>query len=266
VKSFLGIAREPVYSPGKVGDDRAILDEVAARLRRRGHQVRVVDPTDAPSSVDLGTIVFAMCQGPRALAALEQWSRAGVRIVNTPQAIADCHRLPTLEAFARRGIRHPESLIVATDGSAELPDWLEKGAWLKRSDVHAVEANDVVRLEDNSAAARWLASFATRGIGTAVLQRHVEGDVIKFYAVRGGFFAAFPGEGARELAPDDERAMRELAARGADALGLEVFGGDVVRERSGVFTLIDLNDWPSYGRCRARGADAISSYLDAQTE
>jgi hypothetical protein len=84
---FLGITRERVYSPGKVDADRAIVDAVAARLAAT-HRVAVHDadeplPADAPARV-----VFAMCQGPAALATLRRWAARGVRVINSPGGIA----------------------------------------------------------------------------------------------------------------------------------------------------------------------------------
>jgi len=66
---------------------------------------------------------------------------------------------------------------------------------------------------------------------------------------------------AQPLADTQERAMRGLAEAAAAALELEVFGGDCVRDRQQNLWLIDLNDWPSYARCRFAAADAIASYL-----
>jgi hypothetical protein len=105
-----------------------------------------------------------------------------------------------------------------------------------------------------------------RGIATALAQHHIAGDVVKFYAVRGRFFTAcMAPEAARPLAPADEAALRALAEAGAAALGLEVFGGDGVRDGQGNAWLIDLNDWPSYAPCRSAACEAIASYLTALT-
>lgn len=259
--AFLGIARERVYSPGKVEDDRAILEAVADRLRAR-HRVAVVSADDPLPDVAPPTVVFAMCQGPAALAALRRWEAAGVRVVNAVAGIENAHRRRMLAAFARHRLPHPESVVVDSAGGAALPPWVEAGAWLKRGDVHATEAGDVVRVADRAAARAALAGFAARGIAAACLQRHVAGDVLKFYAVRGGaFFACYGGEGVDLDAGADAR-LQALAEAGAASLELEVFGGDCVRDGNGGLWLIDLNDWPSYGRCRFRAAEAIASYVE----
>lgn len=257
---FLGIARERVYSPGKVEDDRAVLDAVAARLAAR-HRVAVVSADDPLPTVAPPTVVFAMCQGPAALAALRGWEAAGVRVINSVAGIEHAHRRRMLAAFARDGVPHPESVVLATDATA-LPAWADAGAWVKRGDVHATEADDVLHVADRTAARSALAAFARRGIATACLQRHVPGEVIKFYAVRDSpFFAWYGGEGVR-LDAHAEASLRAVAAAGAASLALEVFGGDAVRDGDGNLWLIDLNDWPSYGRCRLQAAEAIAAYVE----
>src|SRR5262249_8467337 len=226
---FLGIARERVYSPGKVEDDRAILDAVAARLAV-AHRVDVISADDRLPSVSPAPIVFAMCQGPAALDTLRGWEASGVRVINSARAIANTHRRRMLAAFERDAIAHPPSQLLDTRAPTALPEWIDGGAWIKRGDVHATEADDVVRVDGAAAARTALAAMQRRGIATALVQRHVAGDVFKFYAVRGSFFACFAPAAAPPLADAHEPAMRALAEAGAAALDLEVFGGDCVRD------------------------------------
>jgi hypothetical protein len=262
---FLGIARERVYSPGKVDDDRAVLDAVADRLGS-AHRVRVVSADEPLPEIAPPTTVFAMCQGPAALATLRRWEAAGVRIVNRPAAIANTHRARMLAAFERHGIAHPTSRLLRTDADDELPAWVDGGAWLKRGDVHATQPDDVVRVDGRAAAHAALAAMRRRGIATALLQQHVAGEVIKFYAVRGCFFACFaPSRSAAALSHSARRAMNELAEAAAASLELEVYGGDCVYDRDQILSLIDLNDWPSYAPCRSGASQAIASYLTALT-
>ena len=255
---FLGVARERVYSPGKVEDDRAILDAVADHLRVT-HTVTVVSADDPLPAVEPPTVVFAMCQGPAALATMRGWEARGVRIVNAVAGVENAHRRRMLAAFARHRVPHPESVVIDADPHAALPDWVDAGAWVKRGDVHATDPDDVVRVADRAAARAALAAFARRGIAAACLQRHVAGAVIKFYAVRDGAFFRWFGDVA--LPPATGAAMQQLAEVGARALELEGFGGDVVCDGNGGLSLIDLNDWPSYGRCRFDAAEAIASYV-----
>lgn len=265
---FLGITREQVYSPGRVADDAAVLNEVARHLGGRGHRVRVFDADDAKwPQPKAGTLVFAMCQSPRALEHLRAWENDGVRVVNRPDGILNCQRHRTVPLLDGAGVGLPPSLLVDTGRTAPLPDWIgENGAWIKRGDVHATEADDVCPVAGAEEARAALRRFAARGITAAVVQRHVPGVVLKFYAVRGSFFHCVRAAEAPVL---PEKVLRDIDALGraaAERLGVEVYGGDCVYGKDGSMSLIDLNDWPSYRSCRASAASAIANYLQAQKE
>jgi glutathione synthase/RimK-type ligase-like ATP-grasp enzyme len=268
MSDFLGIARERVFSPGKVEADRAILEAVADGLRRRRHTVRIVSAEEPLPSPAAKTTVFTMCQGERALATMRAWERDGVRAVNSVESILNCHRHRMLECFARAEVNAPETLLLTTEAPPDWPEWIDHfGAWLKRGDVHATNADDVVFVQSHAEARAAVARFHARGIGRAILQRHVPGVVIKFYAVATGYLAWFlPAETAVELSAQQAAELRALAQSGARALGLEVYGGDCVASATEGLQLIDLNDWPSYARCRAAGAEAIVTYLEALIE
>jgi len=264
---FLGITREPVFSPGKVADDHAILETVADELRARGNDVSVID-ADAerwpePTSA---TIVFAMSQGARALERLSAWHARGIRIINRPAAILNCQRYRTIAAFSRQSeVAFPESVLVSSAAAVPLPAWIaEGGAWVKRGDVHATETDDVVFVDSAAAARAALQRFRLRRIEQAVIQRHVPGTVVKFYAVRGRFFYCVRAAKGDEIPTPVVAQLNVLGRRAAETLGVEIYGGDCVYSAPWGLTLIDLNDWPSYAPCRVRAAGEIAVYLHAQ--
>ncbi|MFN8625123.1 MAG: hypothetical protein U0587_03935 [Candidatus Binatia bacterium] len=265
MSKLLGIARERIFSPGKVDDDGAILETAARHLRDHGHAVTVFR-ADAPEwpAVDGVRLVFTMAQGAAAIARLQVWEDRGMRIVNSPAGILNCQRERTVTALARARVAFPPSVLMATHGDTAFPAWAAAGVWLKRGDVHATEAGDVTRVDDVAAARAVLAGFHARGIRTALVQRHVPGTVLKFYGVRQRFFHCVPPVD-RPLPPagvvDN---IRDLGERAARALSVEIFGGDCVYDAAGAVWLIDLNDWPSYASCRADGGRAIAAYLHAQ--
>lgn len=263
MSGFLGITREPVYSPGRVDDDAAILEMVASRLRACGHSVSIFAADESPWPEPVaGTVVFAMCQGARALAQLDEWQRRGVRITNTPGAIRNCQRHRTAAIFADAQTSYPESVLVDTGAESALPAWAANGgAWVKRGDVHATETGDVVAVDGVNATRDALQGLRERGIRTALVQRHVPGTVLKFYAVRQRFFHCVLPPGSGAIAADVLRRIDELGARAARALDVEIYGGDCVYDGNGALSLIDLNDWPSYAPCRAKAAEEIAAYL-----
>jgi glutathione synthase/RimK-type ligase-like ATP-grasp enzyme len=262
---FLGITREAVFSPGRVSDDSAILHAVARRLDALGHEVTVVsgeaDPWPDPTGM---AAVFVMCQGSSALDRLRRWQQQGIRIINSPTAILNCQRHRTVAVLAGSDIPFPESRMLATSAIRELPPWVARdGAWIKRGDVHATEPDDVVFAADAGAAAEVFERFGQRGIATVLVQRHVPGTVLKFYAVRQRFFHCVRPPGMDISAAVLQR-ITALAEQAARRLELEIFGGDCIFGRGGELVLIDLNEWPSYAACRAEAADEIAGYLLAR--
>ena len=252
---IIGIYREERFSPGKVADDRAIIDLAADSLRQAGHRVRMLDGDRLPPLERTPALVFAMCQSDEALVWLDDVARE-VPVVNHPDAIRGCYRVNLVERLAAYGVAQPRWAFAGT----ELPTELGTAPWLKRGDVHAMEPGDVRRVASEREWAEITSDFARRGIRRAIVQSHVEGVVYKFYGVTGGFFRAFG------LPVGREDAAAALAARGAEALGLEVYGGDGVAAADGSLTLIDFNDWPSFSRCREDAGRAIGRRLLALAE
>jgi hypothetical protein len=268
MSEFLGILREAVFSPGKVEADRAILEAVAMVLRGRGHLVGLASAEDALPRPAAGTLVFTMSQGEVALATIREWEAGGVRVVNSVDSIRGCHRHRLLDRLQRAGVIVPDAVwlgLAEAASPAGWPEWLHSdGAWIKRGGVHATHADDVVFVRGVRAAADAVARFRARGITSAVLQRHIEGAVVKFYGVRGGFLSCFSPTGEPcHVVAEIAAQLRAVAESASHAIGLEVYGGDCVVTRMGSLQLIDLNDWPSYGPCRAEAADAIAARLEA---
>jgi hypothetical protein len=206
-----------------------------------------------------------MCQGPESLETMGWLAASGVTVVHEPSAILSCHRVRMLPLLARAGLPRPEAhLVTCADPESEALAWAgkrgETGIWVKRGDVHATRTEDVVHLRGEAAIGDALARLADRGVSHAVLEAHVPGRTVKFYAVRGTpFFRSYAEDGS-DLGPAPP-AWRELAEQAAAALGLAVYGGDLVVGEGNDPVLVDVNDWPSFSRCRAEAASAIAEHL-----
>jgi len=268
--NFLGIYREPEFSPGRhLSNDAKILRLVGQVLERKSFSVRLASLDEARSLWKEAEIIFSMCQGPQAVAELGEWKKEGAVILNDPEASRSTYRDSLCSAIRESDLGFPHSEFLSTGahprGLEAYRSWFESpgssGGWLKRADVHATQTGDVVRLE------RWpdlnsgLVKFRARGLKQAVLQKHCEGDEVKFYAVKGGglFWPYYPKES--EGHPFEEKALKKMAEHAAEALGLSIYGGDAIISREGKITLIDLNDWPSFAPCRGAAASAIAKYL-----
>jgi len=265
MRKLFGISRERVFSPGKVDDDSAILETAAQHLRQQGHAVTVfrADAAEWPDA-DGVTLVFTMAQGAPAIARLQAWEARGVRIVNSSEGILNCQRHRTIAALAQADVAFPRTVLVGPHSDTALPAWAADGAWVKRGDVHATEAGDVIRVDTLPAVREALLRFHARGIRTAVVQQHVPGTVLKFYGVRQRFFHCVPPLDSPLPPAGALASVRALGERAARALGVEIYGGDCVYDAAGALWLIDLNDWPSYASCRVEGGREIAAYLHAR--
>ena len=263
MKRLLGLYRERQYSPGRhLSNDVLLLDQIAHRLRERDFAVDLLTLDEAANCRTDAAIVFSMCQGKSSLENLADWECQGAKIINSPRAALNTHRdrLPAL--MIKAGVWFPQTRLVATKERADLESLdLNGGIWLKRGDVHASVTADVQWVDSAQRLDAGMADFATRGIDVAALQSHREGDEIKFYGVAdGGFFHWFYSGETRKY-PFDFADLESLAHQAATAVGLDIFGGDVIVSPMGELTLIDLNDWPSFAPCRERASYAIADFI-----
>lgn len=265
--NFLGIYREPEFSPGRhLSNDAKILRLVGQALEREKVTVTLATLEDARGLWKNADLIFSMCQGPRAVEELAGWKKQGAFILNDPDASRATYRDSLCSVAREKDLGFPHSEFINTNAHPRELDkyqgWFTGGsAWLKRADVHATSPSDVIRLDRWSDLNSGLVKFRTRGLERAVLQQHCTGDEVKFYAVRGGklFWPYYPKES--EGYPFDERSLKRLAEHAAESLDLSIYGGDAIISPDGKITLIDLNDWPSFAPCRGAAASAIAKYL-----
>jgi hypothetical protein len=94
---FLGIYREPEYSPGRhLSNDAKILRLVAQVLQRDGVSVQLASLEEARDQWKNADLIFSMCQGPAAVAELTEWKKKGAFILNDPEASRRTYRVQSL--------------------------------------------------------------------------------------------------------------------------------------------------------------------------
>lgn len=287
--------RKATYSPNQHRtNDTAILEETLARFIARGWSATRLDESTLdgemadrkmliPGFADddegvLADLYLNMCQGEIAANALRPLEEAGACILNRPSSVLACHRHRLVPSMLAAGIPFPATEIV--DLATVSPDeagasplvqsaaWAREPIWIKRGDVHAERNEDVVMVPAHEVA-RAVDLFSARGITRISLQRHVAGPVIKFYAVADcSFFryyeaGAGPSRSQREV---NEGRLREVAFSAAEAVGLSIFGGDIVLPSPNDPILIDLNDWPSFASFRSEAAEGIAAFALKRVE
>jgi glutathione synthase/RimK-type ligase-like ATP-grasp enzyme len=262
--ALLGVYREQTFSPGRIADDAAIMDATVEELSRNGWEVCTRHAESISSSLHpRPENVLSMAQSERVLNILEDWSRQGTRIINSVFSVLNCYRKRLIYLLLEAGICIPPSRVVTLEEAEEKISLQSADRlWLKRGDVHAIEPGDVASVTCKEELGKAVEHFYGKGIRDILVQRHVDGPVIKFYGVgRREYFRAYLADDGEEFTLQAGQ-LRTIASQAAGAVGLEVYGGDaILTERNGP-VLIDLNDWPSFSRCRRSAASSIAAYFE----
>ncbi len=258
-----GIRRKTEFSPNHVLTDSQIMNDTAGELTKLGAHVVMYDEGELATTLPSEQCIFSMVQGPAGSSQLLGVEAAGALIINSPKGVINCYRVNMVRLLAEGRVPFPHSIVIDTTKpvSAPPPGVDSRKTWVKRGDVHAVHKEDVTMAYHGGEVVSILNEFHERGIAQAVLQEHVEGDTVKFYAIRESEFFYWYYLNGQYRTPFDRGRLQELAARSAELLGLYVYGGDAIIGRDGSITVIDINDWPSFARVREEASRHIAHLI-----
>lgn len=266
--------RAGIFSPNHIGNDATILNLTADQLRKRGCEVRIYSEEQLAAGAVTEDIIINMCRHQRSYSVLQQKEDEGALVINSGYGVENCTRERLTRILIGNGIPTPESIMVNTD--ERVIDRMDRlgisKAWVKRGDFHTMHKEDVTFARHPEETQEVVQEYFLRGIKRAVVSRHVEGELLKFYGVYGTpWFYCFYHHGSRELQgmdPDkpsfDREALAEVCGRAAEALDIMVYGGDAIVLPDGSFTIIDFNDWPSFAPCRAEASAVIARAVLAE--
>lgn len=269
------VTRSKAYSPNNVNSDTRIISLVADNLCHHGFDVNIYDEDSIDVAGISEPVIVNMCRRADSIKALQDKERAGCLVINSGFGIENSTRENMTVILEKAGVPVPRSLIVDT-WCEEVGDmYADAGfgrAWIKRGDGHSLHKEDVSFVRHVEEAQEVLAEYRLRGIGRAVISRHVEGDLVKFYGVADSdfFFTFYPLEeghskfgqeevnGASHYYRYDRESLYQWCQKAAKMMNIDVFGGDCIIDGNGRFSMIDFNDWPSFSPCRVAGANAIA--------
>ena len=272
--------RAGAFSPNHIGNDAAIFNLVADQLRKRGCSVTTYSEEQLIAGQVKENIIVNMCREQRSITILQQLEDAGALVINSGYGIENCTRERMTRILVGCGIPYPESLIVNTDEG--IKDALVKAkmdrAWIKRGDFHAMHKEDVSYVRHPEEAQEVLQEYFLRGIKRAVINRHLEGDLIKFYGVRDSpyFFWFYPFDSGHSKYGHEAinghsqgisfslDTLRNICQKAAEVLDVTIYGGDCIVSPQGDIRIIDFNDWPSFAPCRNEAAPHIARAILAR--
>ena len=188
--TIAGVMRAGAYSPNHIGNDTAIFNLVAEQLRKRGCQVNVYSEEQFNNQEISEPVVLAMCRERESIAKLQRLEDEGKLVINSGYGIENCTRERMTRILLGNGIPYPESLIVNTNENIkpQLKKAGFKSCWIKRGDFHAMHKEDVSYVRHPEEAQEVLQEYFYRGITRAVINVHLQGDLVKFYGVKGSQF------------------------------------------------------------------------------
>lgn len=270
----VGIFREVLHSPERVLDDFEILRATGDILGKAGLAVELVEPELIASSSTWWQrpppeMVFLMCEQAPMLERLRSWERRGTMCLNSIEGIENTYRSRMVAIMESARVPFPRSELIEA-GTSRWNDCVSNGGsmlplWVKRGDVHNTQAGDVALARSDGELRAVLLALESRGIKRAVLQEHIDGDLLKFYGVGQSEFVwskwFYHKEQNLKGYPFDEDALRSALFKAAKALKLEVFGGDAVVTPEGSVVLIDINAWPSFALFRREASEAIARLI-----
>lgn len=275
--TFTGIIRSAEFSPNS--NDLAIMRKVAERLEHHSARVRLETEAEFAGDTEAADAYFSMGREERTLEKLAAIEEAGKVVVNSAAGVRNCARPVITDLMRRNGIPVPQSFTWDVSCLESLPE-VSYPCWVKRGDSCAKQKEDVCFVCNEKELLHTIADFKRRGISSAVYNRHLAGDVVKFYGVvaTGFFYWYYPTLGAEchgkfglekingpaHRFPFDVQALKRDADRVAVISGTPVYGGDCIVDSEGCYRIIDFNDWPSFSCCLEAAADAIANYLLSQ--
>lgn len=270
-----GIMRAGAFSPNHIGNDAAIFNIVAEQLRKRGCEMKIYSEEQFATTPIGENIILNMCRERRSIELLQKLEDDGALVINSGYGIENCTRERMTRILLGSNIPYPESLIVDTDEAIldRLAAAHMEQCWIKRGEAHSMHKEDVSYCRHPEEAQEVLQEYFLRGIGRAVVSKHVSGDLVKFYGVQGQpffyWFCPFVANGGtygcsalNEGGPDAVKAMglqlKKMCLHAAEELNVSIYGGDAVILPDGSASIISFNDWPSFASCRTEAASHIA--------
>lgn len=272
-----GVMRSGEFSPNHIGNDAAIFNLTAEALRKRGAIVDVYNEEEFLKAEIDAPLVMAMCREQESIVKLKKLEDDGKTVINSGYGIENCTRERMTRLLVGNGVPYPESLIV--DTNENIKKAMEEGrydkVWIKRGDSHSKHKEDVSYCRHYEEAQEVLHEYFYRGINRAVINKHLPGDLIKFYGIVGSdfFYHFYPMDvghskygyelinGMATQIPYDEGHLKEICNKAAEVLDVRVYGGDCIVDPDGSIRIIDLNDWPSFAPCRKEASIEIAKTI-----
>ena len=290
-KNILCISRNKSYSPNSSEKDLNIFNLICENLKKQGFCVERRDENEFIGDINellrginlekAPLFVLNMARNPKVIELLEKWENKGSIIINSPKGCKNCYREKMINLLNENGIPMPQTIIIDTENSMQKikssinknETWIEENKfWIKRADFQTIQENDVIRPKTFIEADSILKNYLKRNIKKAIISKHIDGSVVKFYGVRNTSFFhwLYPTQDKFNNIINasitnhsfDKKELQRIANSAANCLELDIYSGDAIIDSKNNIKIIDFNDFPSFSSCKDEAAEIIANHIE----
>ncbi|MCC7570181.1 hypothetical protein KO465_02425 [Candidatus Micrarchaeota archaeon] len=246
-KVVIGFVCRELSHAGKPEFDRAIMEITIAAIKNKLEQKNIdfeiyqVEEGEVKPGTN---IVMNMSRDAKIL---DKLAKLDIPVINNPQSVKNMLSKETIYEKANEiGITIPETRKVKVrelkyDGE----EYYVKRADIRGKREHRSLVNSIETLDET------IKKFEDQGVGEVLIQKAIEGEVIKFYGV---------GEEAWFVGFEPISQVKLKIIKLAEYMNVEIFGGAVIKQE-GKYYLITINEWPTFSVMREKGSEKIAELI-----
>lgn len=271
--TIAAVYRSHEHSPNLTDADSRIINAASIKLQERGYAIHRYTEAQFIETDITEPAIINMCRKPRSIEKLCRLEAEGKTVINSGHAIRKCTKRKLWEISTANNIETPATVIVGSTDTTLPFSGTFRPCWLKLPDESVTDKDDIIYAGTPAEYREALTRYHSRAITEVLVCEHLEGDLLKFYAVSGDryLYTLYPKQSGYskfgyeannsdvKFYPYKTERLKEICSIMSRETGITVFGGDCIITPDGKINIIDLNDWPSFSPCAEEASEAIAA-------
>lgn len=271
--TIAAVYRSHEHSPNLTDADSRIINAASIKLQERGYAIHRYTEAQFIETDITEPAIINMCRKPRSIEKLCRLEAEGKTVINSGHAIRKCTKRKLWEISTANNIETPATVIVGSTDTTLPFSGTFRPCWLKLPDESVTDKDDIIYAGTPAEYREALTRYHSRAITEVLVCEHLEGDLLKFYAVSGDryLYTLYPKQSGYskfgyeannsdvKSYPYKTERLKEICNIMSRETGITVFGGDCIITPDGKINIIDLNDWPSFSPCAEEASEAIAA-------
>lgn len=271
--TIAAVYRSHEHSPNLTDADSRIINAASIKLQERGYAIHRYTEAQFIETDITEPAIINMCRKPRSIEKLCRLEAEGKTVINSGHAIRKCTKRKLWEISTANNIEPPATVIVGSTDTTLPFSGTFRPCWLKLPDESVTDKDDIIYAGTPAEYREALTRYHSRAITEVLVCEHLEGDLLKFYAVSGDryLYTLYPKQSGYskfgyeannsdvKFYPYKTERLKEICSIMSRETGITVFGGDCIITPDGKINIIDLNDWPSFSPCAEEASEAIAA-------